>query len=249
MKVREFLEKYWEQKQIKKWDFLYKSSENDQNLYFIKKWQILLSINWQQIAIVGENEVSWEKSFINKNPKPIDAQAITDLEVLVLNPEEFEKLDLEIQASLLKALTLFVSDRVYLLNDIITSLSFINSKIIEDQPSLSLDYLNTIFNFIELENIYIYKVENDLLLPIYESKIDFSLQEEVKQCDLNNVWIRTLESKIYLKIWEFVIILEWRKTKWDYIINNILIHSVWTLKYLCYILEEKKNSDLNDLLD
>jgi len=249
MQIKEFLEKYWKHKQIKKWDYLFRQWSEDDSLYYILDWELLLKIWNQDIALVWKDELLWEKSFLKDHTKPIDWIAKTDLEFLSLSYKDFSKLDINIQLKFVTELTLFVSNRVYLLNDIISSLSFINTKVIQDEPALDLSYLNEVFNFIDLKNIYIYKKDWDLLLPIYESKLDFSLQESINSCQIEEIWIKQEEDRIFVKINEFIIVLEWKKTKWEYIINNILMHSVWTLKYLCYVLEEKKNNNLNDLLD
>jgi len=250
MTVKEFLEKYGKNKNIKKWEFLYKSWDNDNSLYFIKKWEILLQFNWKTIAIVWENEISWEKSFLEWTGKPIDAIANEDLEVLYISYDDFQNIDFDIQKEFLKSLVLFVSNRVYLLNDVISNLDHINTQVIEKQPKLDINYLNWLFKFIDLKNIYIYKLFDGNLFPIFESKLDFSLQEKVKNCSLKNIDIKHInDSLIIAKIHEFIIVLEWNKNVSDYIVNNVLIHSVWSLKYLCFLLEEERNKDLNSFLD
>ena len=247
--LKKFLQKYWKTKKLKKQDYLYKASENDQNLYFIKKWQILLSANWHEIAIVWENEISWEKSFLNKTPKPIDAQAITNLEVIFLSPEDFEKLDNFTQKEILKALTLFVSDRVYLLNDIINNISVINKKISTLKPSLSSNYLQELFwNLFSLEEVYIYKIYESAVLPIFESNLNPQIQLEIQKVQNKQRSLILWDNYFLIKVDDYVFYVKIKKHKSDYIITNTFIHSIHTLKYLWEILENLKNEELNSLI-
>jgi len=247
--LKEILKKHWHTKKLKKWEYLYKTSENDQNLYFIKKWQILLSLNWNQIAIVWENEISGEKSFLNKTPKPIDAQAITDLEVIFLSPEDFEKLDNSTQKEILKALTLFVSDRVYLLNDIVNNISVINKKISTLKPSLSLDYLQELFwNLFNIQEAYIYKTYEGAILPIFESNLNPQVQVEIQKVQNKQRSIIWGKDYFLIKVDDYIFYGKITKHKSDYVITNTFIHSIHTLKYLWEILEKLKNEELNNLI-
>ena len=247
--LQEILQKYWHTKEIKKWEYLYKASKNDQNLYFIQKWQILLSANWNQIAIVWENEISWEKSFLNKTPKPIDAQAITDLEVIFLSPEDFEKLDNFTQKEILKALTLFVSDRVYLLNNIVNNISVINKKISTLKPSLSLEYLQELFwNLFNIQEAYIYKIYEWAILPILESNVNPQVQLEIQKVQDKQRSIIWGKDYFLIKVDDYIFYGKIQKYKSDYVITNTFIHSIHTLKYLWEILEKLKDEELHNLI-
>ncbi len=247
--LRNFLEKYWKLKKLKKWNFLYKSSENDQNLYLINKWQILLSVENREIAVIWENEISWEKSFLKKTAKPIDAQAITEAEVLYITPDEFNKLDDKVKNDFLVALTVFISDRVFLLNDIINSISLINKKFSTLEPSLSLKYLQNIFsNLIDIKEIFIYKVYEWAILPIYESKLNPSIQEQIQKVINKERTIISGKDSFLIKVDYYILYLKVKKNKNDYIITNTFIHSINTLKYLAERLEELQVKELNDLL-
>jgi len=248
--IKELLEKYGKIKKIKKWDFLYKNNENDQNLYFIKKWEVLLTINWKDIAIVWEWELSWEKSFINKTPKPIDAKALTEVEVLFISPEDFENFNSEIKENLLKQITLFISDRVYLLNDIINNISLINKNLISTNPKLSIEYIQNIFwDLIKIEEIYIYKTIEGAILPIFESKLNPDIQEEIQKITNKQKVFSQKNWYTTLKINEFTLVGKFTEQKNKYISNNVLIHSLSSIKYLCEKLDNLKNQELNNLLE
>jgi len=251
MNIKSFLEEYWNKLTIKKWDYLYKANNNDTNLYYVVSWKIILSINWENIAIVWENEINGEKSFLENKPKPIDAIAKENVSLLVLSREQFEKISNEKKISFLKELVLLISNRVYLLNDIITNLSYMNTSVIEAKPTGDLSCFKRMFSFMDLKNIYIYKIlDKNTIISIYESKYDIKIQEKIKE-NINESFIIKNENKntIMLNIWWYILLFE----VWDisnyYVVNNILMHSIGILKYLCIILEQRKNNDLYDLLN
>ncbi len=249
-RLEKFFKEYGQFRTIKKWDFLYRESDNDSNIYFIKKWEIILRKWNNDIAVVWENEISGERSFLSHTWKPIDAFVNEDVEVYFITYDDFQTLDIEKQKDFFSQLILFVSNRVYLLNDIVTNVSKINEKIIFQKPKLDINYLDSLFQFIELKNIYLYKIYwDDELIPIFESKLNFSLQDFIKTCDKNDVNIKLEKDYTFVKLYEYVLVLEGEYKKEDYIINNILLHSVWTLKYLCTVLEEEKNKQLSGFLE
>jgi len=248
--LKQFLLQYWEKKYINKGEYLYENNKNDTNLYFILKGKILLTISWQDIAIVWENELSWEKSFLNQTSKPIDAKAISDVEVLVLTREKFKSLDKELQLQLLKSLTLFVSDRVYFLNDIINTISKINVKISSTQKKLNFEFLKNLFSeIIDINNIYMYKFIYWWFLPIFESQINPDLQKKINNFSNKKIIIEWWKNSFLIKSYDYLFFLEWKPLKSNYIINNVIMHSVIILKYLWNLLEEEKNNSLSDLLD
>lgn len=246
--IKEFFKKYWKEKKIKKWDYLYKKEENDKNIYFIESWKILLTINNQDIAIVWAGEISGEKSFLNKTWKPIDAKAISDVKAFFITPESFNNFPETEKTIFLKQLTLFISDRVYLLNDIISNISYINHYITKEKTELSLEYIKNLFaNIFELENAYIYKIIEWAILPIFESKINLSYNDKL---GIPENEISLQENKVLVKIDNFFLNLEFLNLKKSkYVVENTLIHSTNNLKYLCEKLENIKNQQLTEFLE
>ena len=246
--IKEFFEKFWKEKKINKWNFLYKKEENDQNIYFIKSWKILLTINWQDIAVVWSWEISWEKSFLNKSWKPINAKAITNVEVFYISPEMFDTLSEFEKNNFLKQIILFISNRVYLLNDVINNISYLNQYISKHNPKLELDYFKDLFkNLFEIENTYLYKLQDEAILPIFESKINLDYREKLNFPENE---ISLSDKKIEIKLGDYLLILEFGKIKKEkYIIENTFIHSTNNLKNLAEQLENLKNEQLSEFLE
>jgi len=249
MQIKEFLEKYWKKTEIKKWNYIFKNNEDDINLYFILEWEVLLTNTWIDIAITWKNEIIWEKSFINKTPKPIDAYAIKDATVLIISQDIFDKLGNNQKIELLKQLTLFVSDRVYLLNDVINNIAKIWKKISNNKISLStLSIWDFFSNLMRIQNIYVYKKIIWWIIPLYESNINIDFIERNEEKIKNNKVIQ-INNKYIINTWNYIFVLDGKKLKNDYIINNVLMHTVNSIEYLWLLIEEEKNKILEWFLE
>ncbi len=249
MKIKEILEQYWKKIEIKKWEYLFKNNEDDKNLYFIIEWEVLLTINWNDIAITWANEIIWEKSFINKSSKPIDAKVVKDIKCLVITQDIFNNLKEDDKISLLQQLTLFISDRVYLLNDIINNLSNISNKISNNNIKANIESIKGIFESIfDIENIYVYKKITWWIIPVYESSINIDFIENNKE-DIENNKVIEIDNKYAINAGDYIFVIDGKKLKNDYIINNVLIHSRSSLTYLWLLMEEENNKNLEWLLE
>lgn len=249
MKIKEILEKYWNKIEFKKWNYLFQKNKDDTNLYFILEWEILLTINWVDIAIVWKNEISWEKSFLNKTPKPIDAKVIKNTTILVLTQDIYNKLDNNQKIHLLKQLILFVSDRVYLLNEVINNIAKIWEKISSKNIKLSTFSIWDIFsNLIEIKNIFIYKRIVWWIIPLYESNINIDFIDKHKE-QTQNDRIIIINDKYIINTCNYIFVLEWKKLKDEYIINNVFMHTINNMEYLWVLIEEKKNKILEWFLE
>ena len=246
--ITQFFEKFWKEKKIKKWNFLYKKEEHDTNIYLLKKGKILLTIDNIDIAIIWEGEISGEKSFLNQTWKPINAKALTDIEVKYISPEIFNNLSYEDRIFFLKQITLFISDRVYLLNDIINNISYINNYINQKKPRLEISYLKDLFkNILEIQDMFVYKLLDWAVLPIFESKLNLEYRNTVEPTETNIV---ISNKDIFINLGTYLIIINFSELKKSrYVVENTLIHSTNNLKYLSEKLEELKNNQLEALLE
>jgi len=249
MKIKDILEKYWKNIKVKKWKYLFKKDKDDTNIYFILEWEILLTLNWIDIAIVWKNEIIWEKSFLNKTVKPIDAYVIKDTNILVITQDIFKQLDDNQKITLLKQLTLFISDRVYLLNEVINNIAKIWEKISNNKINLSTLSIWEIFlNLIKVNKIYIYKNIIWWIIPLYESSINIDFIEKNKE-NINNNKVVEIDNKYTINTWNYIFVLDGEKLKNDYIINNVFMHTINNIEYLWLLIEKEKNEVLEEFLE
>ncbi len=250
MKIKDYILKYWEKKTLKKWEYLYKANEKDTNLYFILKWSILLKINWTNIALVWDNEISGEKSFIEWTEKPIDALAETEVEYLVISPDKFNDISSREKELFLKKLILFISNRVYLLNSIVQNVSSISLNITNNKNT-DFGNIKGIFKWVfELENIYVYKFIWDSIISIYDSKFNLDTVEITKKYRTNdNLFYNLWWWQYIIKSGDFCFILEWKNISSEYIMNNVILNSIASFSYLWWLLEQQKEEDSMWFLD
>ena len=250
MLIKEFLKEYWEEIKIKKWNYLFKNNKDDTNIYFILEWEILLTLNWIDIAIVWEDEIIWEKSFLNKTVKPMDGYATKDTSVLAITQDIFKKFDNTQKFELLKQLTLFVSNRVYFLNEVINNIAKIWEKISNNKINLSTLSIWEIFsNLIKVKKIYIYKKITWWIIPLYESNINIDFIEKNKE-SINNNKVTEIDDKYtIINTLNYIFILDGEKLKNDYIINNVFMHTINKIEYLWLLIEKEKNKVLEGFLE
>ncbi len=247
--LKDFFHKYGTEKQIQKWDFLYKSNKKDTNIYFIEKWKFILQKDNQKIALIEENEISWEKSFLNNMPKPIDAKAITNSTIFYLTTEDFEKLDNKTKEEFLRLLTLFISDRVYLLNSIIDNISFLSNFINRNSPELSLDYFKKLFNkILDIKSIFIYETYENSILALFTSEFNPDIENKINNLSNRKEFLNIENNNITFKIGSFIFYINGNFKQPSYIVNNTLIHSLTSFKYLAEKIRNLKNEELNNLL-
>lgn len=251
MNLKDYFLKYWNKIKINKWDFLFKNKENDTNLYYILSWSIILLVCWTPIAVVWKDELLWEKSFLLNTWKPIDAKSDIEAEVLILKQEDINNLMCEEKIELNKEIAIFVSNRVYLLNDIINQISNLNKIISKLETHLNLQYFKDIFsNIYKIDSFYLYKKIENNYIPIFESKISEEIPliiNKIKNMDLEIIGY--IDKYLIIETKNYIYMFKWDYYNNKYITENILIHSVSTLEYFWDLVEQKKNKELEDFLD
>ena len=249
MKIIDYIQKYWNKNKIQKWEYLFKTEEKDTNLYFILTGEVLLTINWNNIALVWENEILWEKSFIELSAKPIDAVAKTDVNYLVITVDEFNNIESQEKELFLKELVLFVSNRVYLLNSIIKNISTINLNIID--KTINFELLQNIFSsFFELNEIHVYKYVWDSIMSIFESNFNTESMDYLQKYNKpTNIFNSLWQGKYIIKSWDYCFVLKWKNISSEYIMNNVILNSIASFSYLWWLLEKQKDENSQNFLD
>ena len=250
MQIKDYISKYWTEKKLKKWEYLYKANEKDTNLYFILKWELLLKFKWTNIALVWANEISWEKSFIEWTEKPIDAVAETDVDYLVITVDEFNNINSKEKELFLKKLILFISNRVYLLNSVVQNVSSLSLNIINNKWEINFNTIKNIFwNIFDLKEIYIYKFIWESVIPIFDSKFNPTIVEIVEKYKGKSNLFNSLDWKYLIKSWDYCFVLEWKVISSEYVMNNVILNSIASFSYLWSLIEKQKEDCLQDFLE
>jgi len=249
MELKDYIEKYWKYEIKEKWDFLFKKDKYNNNLYYIITWEVLLSINWNNIALVKNNEILWEKSFLELTWKPINALVESRTEYFVLEIDFFNKFSNKEKIDFLKELTLFVSNRVYLLNAIVQNISYISSNVLSIKWDISFEYIKKILSKVfKLKNILVYKHINDGLVLIFESSYNPNIIKYIDSYRNNNFYILE-KSKYLIKIGNYSVFLEWDIVWSEYVMNNVILNSMPSFLYLSTLLENQKDINLETFLE
>jgi len=55
--------------------------------YIIKNWKVSVKIWWQEVAVLWKWDIFWEIALLNEEERLATIEALTQLEVIVLNQE------------------------------------------------------------------------------------------------------------------------------------------------------------------
>lgn len=237
-----FFEKYWESLTLNKWEYLYKSWEEDNNLYLLLEGEWQWQINNKPIFKIYWPEVSGEKSFLEKKGKPIDFLITSDkAKIYKLSPDIFKKLNQNLKNEFLKLLNLYISSRVYKLNAVLDLVKKLNNISLSENTNIEI--LKKLLN---IENMIILKQINEDLIFI---TWDFFPTEEIfKLINQEEKNIKIGKNYIIIKLKNYIIFWSITKSIDRYILSNAILYSLWTLKYICHILEQAKNQKLENTI-
>lgn len=249
MQLKNNLEKIWIIKEFNEDEYLFQSNENDTNLYYIISWKIILQNNDEDIAFVQENELLWEKSFINKTPKPINAKIVEKAQILIITTQTYDSLSFEEKNDLLKLLMTYISTRVDMLNNIMYNIKLISDKIYSYKWWLDNTKIKEIFSDLyEIENFVILKNEYWTL-----SKIawDLFLEKDIEEMILalkpkKLKFISDNEKILFLATKNYIYFMKWKKTRWTYIVNNVFLYLKPVFHIFAEKLENIKNKNIQD---
>jgi len=231
----QLIKKYWNKVTLKKNKYLFKTDDNDFNLYLLDKGSIILEKNNKVITSVSWNEILGEKSFILWKPKDLSCKADKNITVYVLDYNDYHSLDKKIQNNILEWLVVTVSNRVYKLNDILDTISSINSSVINLKKTDNLEKnLKNIFdNIIKINTYLLLKSldSNDYQKIIWNIPFDDRVDEFLWECKTNSLPIKIGKNYIYIKAKWYIYLLMGDVTNSKYKITNSLFYAMSMLVY------------------
>lgn len=247
----QLVKNFWVQKTYNAWDILFKENDEDYNLYYIETGNISLEKNWHKVISLSAWEIIWEKSFVQRQVRPLDAKITEEnTSIYCLDLDRFESLSQTDKDTIYSQLVLFLSWRVYKLNDILSSISYINEQILQYSIDFDKEILTKLFKkFINLKWYAVLKYEYDELQKIYaEMNIDSWLLLFVQSLIDSQTDIKVWQNYIFIRSDEYIYLLFGDPIVEYYILSNTLLYVKSIFKYLWEKIEADRNKQfLQDL--
>ena len=243
---------HWVRKELTNWEILFYSTEPDYDLYYIESWNISLEKNWNKFISLWAWELIWEKSFVLKEPKPIDAKASWDNTVVYcLENEKFHNISEQEKNSVYSQLIVFLSNRIYKLNDVLIFISFINSQILlYERWSQKENLYSLCEKLIQLDWYLVMKYEfEEINNIIWSVVLDSELITFIQNLINEKIDIKIWKNFIYIKSDEYIYMLYWQPKVEYYILSNALLYAKTIFKYLWEKIEAKRNKDFLESMD
>ncbi len=233
----------WDKIQLDKWSYVFKEWDDDFNLYFIEYWNVLLEKWWNIIIWIWEWEIFWEKSFLQNSSKPVSAKIIENWTILYkLNYDKFNILSSWEKEKILVNLALFLSNRVYKLNSVLSFLLLINNNIID--YSLNFDknkLIEFINNFIDLNWFIILKHQDQQYQMLaWDLNFDTKIEEFIIDMMKNEISSKVWKNYIFIKSWDYIYLFSWNVNVQEYVITNSLLYANSMFRYLGENIERNK---------
>lgn len=243
----QLIKKYSTKKNYKVWEYLFKKDEDNYNLYFIYSWKINLEQWWNNIFTVSSWQIIWEKSFIQKQIKPLDAVVAHDSIVYELKYEDFQNLSQKKQNQIITLLLVFVSNRVFDMNNILDLLALFNKKILEYSYSYKQELLQEILSqLMVLDSYLILKVQADGSYSqlMWDMMFDESIYDFIDSLIQENSYLKIGKNYLYVKYWDYIYLINWKVKIQEYVLTNFLFYVRSSMQYLWEKIEEYKTKDV-----
>lgn len=245
MDLIQLIKKIWEHRIYNQDDYLFRINEPDFSLYFIDDWEIILEKDGKSLINITKNQIIWEKSFIEKQNKPLSARVIEKSEIYVLTQEKYLLLELDQRNEFLSMLIIFLSQRVNKMNEILSIIGSLNQDLIQLTKLNEFDNINKYLDkIINLENYIILKNHEQEYIRIswnllYTSDIYqfiyWFLQKDIK--------VKIWKNYLYLNTWYYIFVLQWEMLVDSYILVNSLMYSDSIMNYLWEKIEENNEKN------
>lgn len=263
---------FFETRTLKVWEYLFKEWENDDNIYIIVTWELIIEKfttknrnETKNLALLGKNEVFWEASLSNNLPKQVSVKAKKMTQVIYINAIEwldnFSKKFQKEAMWLLKYVIFLWNNRLNKSNSLITSSHEISKEIIKIDTFNSktiFELIDTIKDIIDVsEIIYLEKnpVMDEYLTLKYKTSKKWILQDDVVKITDNKLYLLELKHSWKYNYMQDIIIgskhywyLIFLRENNDFSQNEIKIISslslsFWWLLKQKELIDEQKNKD------
>lgn len=234
----------WKFVTFNEWEYLFEKWDTDFWLFYIDSWTVVLESDWMPLIELWGWEVIWEKAFIDKESKPLSAKVIeNDTKVFMYSQMDFLKLPENEKKQFYERLSLFLANRVYKMNTVMSLISEINDSIVKSVNDINKESLKYfVADFLDLEWFLILKYyywEYQVLYwdMIFDQTIEIFINWNIE----NKVNIRVWTNYIYIFAWDYIFLFYGNVKLQKYVLSNALYYSRLMFRYMWEKIEEKKD--------
>lgn len=245
LNLNQLIKQYWKYIELKSWDYLFKTDSIDQNIYYIDKWEIVLEKDWIPMINVWEWEIIWERSFLLKQNKPLDARVEENVACYCITNSDFDNIEFDVQKDFLSSLVLFLSERVYKMNDVISLIWALNKNILSYTRKFDDNKLLELFDkIIDLRWYIILNIQKwDFVKIAWDINYDLDIEDFIKSSLSRNLAVKIWKNYIFLCNKNYVYLLHGiPKIVW-YVLSNVLMYSDAIFTYLWEKIIEKNEKE------
>lgn len=238
--LTQLIKEYWEKIEYIKWDYLFKQWDKDTSIFYIESWNVILQKDKNNVFTLSKWEIFWEKNFIEKNKRSLSAFAWSKLTCYEFKEKDLDKLSNEQVKLIFSSLSLFLSQRVYSMNEILYNINMINDKILElDWKQLAWEDIVHIFSsIINVKNYFVIRLNwweyqqilsNNSFTSEIRDLIEFNLSKKLS--------IRVWKNYIFIYSNGYIYLLLWDIKLDSYILNNLLLYNLPLFWHLWFSFE------------
>lgn len=228
---------------LKENEVLFDQWTNDTNLYVIKSWSIGLHKDNKLLFHIHAWDLIGENSFLNNRSKPLKATALEESEIITLERTVFDSFSEEVKNSFLTSLVLFLSQRVYKLNDILWAIEKLDSYFLAFQKSFDIAQVTNILSTLMDVNSYaIFHYKEDTIQMIHATlHLQDSIMNFLEQQIEANHDVKIGKNYIFFKTWSIYYFITWEVKLSEYIISNTILYAGSLFYTLASILDQYKS--------
>ncbi len=248
LNLGQLIKKYWQKKILEENDFLFTNNSNDTKLYYLEYWNIILEDDGMPLISLSDWEIIGEKSFIETIPKGFfDARITSETVIYEMSQEIFEEVSLEWKKEVYMKLSLFLSNRTYKLNNVLSTIyKFNNFNKKFDEYKDSHEYIVDFFDIlINVKNFILTKLEFDELVQIiWDIPFDEELEDFLKKKVDMKIPVLSWKNYIFVNTWTYIFLISGEKKQEEYVFSNSVINWMSIIENIAKKVEDRKTKQI-----
>lgn len=240
--LTQLIRQNWKEIFLKKGEYLFQEWDDSRVIYLVNNWWINLSKNGRTYLKLWVDEIIWEKTFFQVWWKFFAAIADVYSSIITFDYADYEKMDSETQRILIEHISIFLSDRIYKMNNILSFITEFNARLVEMKWMFEKWFILDFFReFINFDKYLILKRDMDYFQILdWDMYLDDDIANFIKlkidkeQWDFQYIW----SNYVLFKSWVYYFLFYWNIKVDRYIFKNTLLYSWAMLELICSYLQE-----------